>query len=112
MQTGVKSAGCEKRIALTDVRQPRERRAALWRLTDHDPPSQEWKSMSPWVVLAWKLGAGGNSAKYTPHVHARVSYLLNPTAAVAAPVLWRNNVGKIEPVAVVSRAYRAGAKQM
>ena len=38
MQTGVKSAGWEKRIA-------------------QDPPSHWWKSMSPWVVLAWKLGA-------------------------------------------------------
>ena len=38
MQTGVKSAGCEKRIA-------------------HEFPSHWWKSMSPWVVLAWKLGA-------------------------------------------------------
>lgn len=38
MHTGVKSAGCEKRIA-------------------QEPPSHEWKSMSPWVVFAWKFGA-------------------------------------------------------
>jgi hypothetical protein len=38
VQTGVKSAGWEKRIAQL-------------------PPSHWWKSMSPCVVLAWKLGA-------------------------------------------------------
>ena len=38
VHTGVKSAGCEKRIA-------------------HLPSSHLWKSMSPWVVFAWKFGA-------------------------------------------------------
>ena len=38
MHTGVKSAGCENRIAQLS-------------------PIQEWKSIFPWVVSAWKLGA-------------------------------------------------------
>ena len=38
MHTGVKSAGCEKRIA-------------------HEPSSHLWKSMSPCVVFAEKFGA-------------------------------------------------------
>lgn len=38
VQTGVKSAGCEKRIP-------------------HESPSHWWKSISPWVVLALKFGA-------------------------------------------------------
>jgi hypothetical protein len=38
VQTGVKSAGWEKRIV-------------------HELSMKLWKSMSPWVVLAWKLGA-------------------------------------------------------
>jgi hypothetical protein len=43
VQTGVKSAGCENRIA----------QLLSMKL---------WKSMSPCVVVAWKLGAGVQSA--------------------------------------------------
>lgn len=42
--TGVKSAGCENRIA-------------------HFPSNHLWKSMSPCVVFAWKLGASEPNRK-------------------------------------------------
>lgn len=79
VHTGVKSAGCENRIAQL-------------------LPMNWWKSISPWVVLAVKLGATPRQLVFTSLIGSSVvgkgiGYRLNPVADEAVPMPWLGSAG-------------------